>query len=142
MAASHGSNGGNYVGMSLMLLHLGSRQLYMGPKQRPVLFTTAAGADWDRGGSVCFDLLSSWRRGKFGLAFLGGALVGGEHSEMPSARITRKARENQQTGWPPAILCSSACTSHARPMQKQQAAMFCEGVIGGRRLLKRSATRP
>jgi hypothetical protein len=76
MAASHGSNGGNYVGMSLMLLHLGSRQLYMGPKQRPDLFTTAAGADWDRGGSVCFDLLSSWRRGKFGLAFLGGGACG------------------------------------------------------------------
>jgi hypothetical protein len=44
-------------GMSLMTLHLGSRQLYMGPKHRQDLFTTAAAADWNRA-AACVSICS------------------------------------------------------------------------------------
>ena len=56
-------------GLSLIMLHLSRRLLYMAPKQRQDLFTTAGGAGWKPGGSVCFDLLSYWRSGKVDLAF-------------------------------------------------------------------------
>ena len=91
------------------MLHLSSRQLYMGPKQRPDVFTPAVDAAWNPGGSVCFDLPSSWRSGKVDLA-LPRRLRGGE---VPSSEGTRKERENQQISSPQPSLFNL----HAASMQ-------------------------
>lgn len=127
--------------MSLMTLHLSSRQLYMGSKQRPALFTAAVGVDWHPSGSVCFDLLCSWRSGKVALAVLGACGLARQSQTPPGSEKHENNTKISRSAVSPAF----AFPRHAGRMHVGRKRMnlrcWSEVAIGVADLLKHSAIR-
>jgi hypothetical protein len=115
--------------MSLIMLHLSSRQLYIWPPPNIVktLFTTAAGADWEAGGGVCFDCPSCWRSGKSGLGF-DGRLRGWQ--KIPSIEEREKNAKISRSSVS-SLLFSTSCTSHAERLHQKLLEGLCDVFIGG-----------